>query len=361
MSRERLSGHYLRRVDTETEAKEGDFGIEHHLHRGRALAAFNCLIGNRAQRLNSLGCVQEQMGQSSRGQSQASSEIQVLLSQLTQSEKKLLISIMPLAVMHFENNVLVASCAFLLELCGLSASVLRVDVASLRRISSPYQSLGSNEHSSLSRSHDVTLFSSSFEDHVKTSLARALSDEYVDVAPKKKKNPAFQKQLKVNLQDHGFSTMFGTVLNYVTLRLLGQGSDGGDKEAMEKGRVWILDHGSATAIPSWGKMWLLALGVFDWSGNNPLPPEIWLLPYFLSIHPGRMWCHCRMVYLPMSYFYGRRFVGPITKTVMCLRKELYTIDVMKSRAWPLTEFGPSAGRGREVALVGLLLQAPSIL
>ncbi|KAH9312691.1 hypothetical protein KI387_027726, partial [Taxus chinensis] len=180
MSRERLSGHYLRRVDTETEAKEGDFGIEHHLHRGRALAAFNCLIGNRAQRLNSLGCVQEQMGQSSRGQSQASSEIQVLLSQLTQSEKKLLISIMPLAVMHFENNVLVASCAFLLELCGLSASVLRVDVASLRRISSPYQSLGSNEHSSLSRSHDVTLFSSSFEDHVKTSLARALSDEYVD-------------------------------------------------------------------------------------------------------------------------------------------------------------------------------------
>ncbi|KAH9292895.1 hypothetical protein KI387_041919, partial [Taxus chinensis] len=48
------------------------------------------------------------------------------------------------------------------------------------------------------------------------------------------------------------STMFGTVLNYVTLRLLGQGSDGGDKEAMEKGRVWILGHGSATAIPSKG-------------------------------------------------------------------------------------------------------------
>jgi hypothetical protein len=26
--------------------------------------------------------------------------------------------------------------------------------------------------------------------------------------------------------------------------------------------------------------------VFDWSGNNPLPPEIWLLPYILPIHPG---------------------------------------------------------------------------
>ncbi|KAI4346304.1 hypothetical protein L6164_007217 [Bauhinia variegata] len=40
------------------------------------------------------------------------------------------------------------------------------------------------------------------------------------------------------------------------------------------------------------------LGAYEWSGNNPLPPEIWLLPYMLPIHPGRMWCHCWMVYLP---------------------------------------------------------------
>ncbi|GLJ32063.1 hypothetical protein SUGI_0645700 [Cryptomeria japonica] len=160
--------------------EEGNFGVEHHLHRGRALAAFNFLIGNRAQKLNSLGHVQEQIGKSSRGQSQASSEIQVLLSQLTQSEEKLLISVIPLAIMHFENNALVASCAFLLELCGLSANTLRVDVASLCRISSFYHSLGLNEHSTLSKSHDVTRFSSSFEDHVATSLARALADEYMD-------------------------------------------------------------------------------------------------------------------------------------------------------------------------------------
>jgi len=49
--------------------------------------------------------------------------------------------------------------------------------------------------------------------------------------------------------------MFGTVLTYVTLRLLGEGSDDGDG-AMEKGRKWIMEHGSATAITSWGKMWL---------------------------------------------------------------------------------------------------------
>ncbi|KAJ8768252.1 hypothetical protein K2173_021192 [Erythroxylum novogranatense] len=126
----------------------------------------------------------------------------------------------------------------------------------------------------------------------------------------------------LHIESH--STMFGSVLTYVTLRLLGEGANGGEG-AMERGRNWILNHGGATYITSWGKMWLSTLGVFEWSGNNPLPPEIWLLPYLLPIHPGRMWCHCRMVYLPMSYLYGKRFVGPITPTVLSLRKELFTV------------------------------------
>ncbi|QHN81947.1 Cycloartenol synthase [Arachis hypogaea] len=94
------------------------------------------------------------------------------------------------------------------------------------------------------------------------------------------------------LHIEGPSTMFGSVLNYVVLRLLGEGPNDGGGD-MEKAR------------------------------NNPMPPEIWLLPYLLPFHPGRMWCHCRMVYLPMSYLYGKRFVGPITPTVLSLRKELY--------------------------------------
>lgn len=49
--------------------------------------------------------------------------------------------------------------------------------------------------------------------------------------------------------------MFGTVLNYVTLRLLGEGANDG-QGAMERGRNWILNHGGATTITSWGKMWL---------------------------------------------------------------------------------------------------------
>ncbi|KAL8495119.1 hypothetical protein ACS0TY_019331 [Phlomoides rotata] len=139
------------------------------------------------------------------------------------------------------------------------------------------------------------------------------------------------------LHIEGPSTMIGSVLTYVTLRLLGEGANDGDG-SMEKGRDWILEHGGggATAITSWGKdvalgleltpyIAVYVLGAFEWSGNNPLPPEIWLLPYILPIHPGRMWCHCRMVYLPMSYLYGKRFVGPLTPTVLSLRKELFTV------------------------------------
>lgn len=34
---------------------------------------------------------------------------------------------------------------------------------------------------------------------------------------------------------------------------------------------------------------------------------MWLLPNWFPFHPGRLWCHCRMVYLPMGYLYGSRF------------------------------------------------------
>ncbi|GAU13079.1 hypothetical protein TSUD_173790 [Trifolium subterraneum] len=37
-----------------------------------------------------------------------------------------------------------------------------------------------------------------------------------------------------------------------------------------------------------------------------------------------MWCHCRLVYMPMSYLYGKRFVAPITPLIVRLREELYT-------------------------------------
>ncbi|KAH6813224.1 camelliol C synthase 1, partial [Perilla frutescens var. frutescens] len=122
------------------------------------------------------------------------------------------------------------------------------------------------------------------------------------------------------LHIEGDSSMFCTALNYICMRILGVGRE---SNACSRARKWILDHGTAKAIPSWGKTWLSILGVFEWSGSNPMPPEFWLLPSFFPMHPAKMWCYCRMVYLPMSYLYGKRFVGPITPLVLQLREELY--------------------------------------
>lgn len=33
--------------------------------------------------------------------------------------------------------------------------------------------------------------------------------------------------------------------------------------------------GGAGASASWGKFWLSVLNVYEWEGNNPIPPELW--------------------------------------------------------------------------------------
>jgi hypothetical protein len=52
--------------------------------------------------------------------------------------------------------------------------------------------------------------------------------------------------------------MFGTCVNYATLRLLGEVLDGenGENVELSRGRTWILSHGSATAAPQWAKIYL---------------------------------------------------------------------------------------------------------
>ncbi|KAF8012156.1 hypothetical protein BT93_I0323 [Corymbia citriodora subsp. variegata] len=151
--------------------KETGLGLEHHLHCGRPLAAFNHLLGVRVQKLN----LERQSG----GPANVQSDIQTLLGPVTQDEELLLASVTPLAIMHFEDPMLVASCAFCLELCGLSASMLRVDVAALRRISSFYKSSQNYENyrqlSPKGSAFHVTPQGADLTE----SLARALADDYL--------------------------------------------------------------------------------------------------------------------------------------------------------------------------------------
>jgi len=129
------------------------------------------------------------------------------------------------------------------------------------------------------------------------------------------------------------STMFGTVMNYCAMRVLGLKR--GDPR-MIKARKWIEEKGGALSVPAWGKFWLAALNLYEWEGLNPVPPELWALPYFLPFHPGRWWCHTRVVYLPMAYIFGRRLSQPVNTLISELREEIYihkyeTIDWRSQR------------------------------
>jgi 2,3-oxidosqualene cyclase len=115
--------------------------------------------------------------------------------------------------------------------------------------------------------------------------------------------------------------VFVTALAYVALRLLGLGVD---DPLLAPARRWLQTQpGGVLAIPSWGKLWLALVGLYEYRGINPCPPELFLLPAWLPVHPRRYYCHTRYIYLAVAYLYGSRVradLGPITAA---LRRELF--------------------------------------
>jgi len=128
------------------------------------------------------------------------------------------------------------------------------------------------------------------------------------------------------LHIEGESTMLGTVLQYVALRLLGEKPN---EPAIEKARKWIHKNGGANFIPSWGKFYLSVLGVYNWKGYSSILPELWTFPKSLPFHPSKYWCHARMVHLPMAYCYANKIIGEISPVINELRSELYTTPYEK--------------------------------
>lgn len=118
------------------------------------------------------------------------------------------------------------------------------------------------------------------------------------------------------------STMFGTTLMYVALRCLGMDME---HNVAVRGQTFLKENGGAIMTSSWAKFYLCVLGCMDYDGLCSVPPEMWLLPNWFPFHPGRLWCHCRMVYLPMGYLYGNRFVYSKAESdplIQSLRKEV---------------------------------------
>ncbi|RYP15992.1 hypothetical protein DL765_005389 [Monosporascus sp. GIB2] len=116
------------------------------------------------------------------------------------------------------------------------------------------------------------------------------------------------------------STVFGTTMNYVMLRILGVSPS---HPVLIQARAALHRMGSATALPTWGKFWMCLLGLYEWDGMLPLIPEPLLVPEALPLNPGKWWVHTRNVFVSMSYLYGVRFSAPLTQLIRDLREELY--------------------------------------
>lgn len=116
------------------------------------------------------------------------------------------------------------------------------------------------------------------------------------------------------------SWMFHTVLGYVALRLLGESPD---DPLLRDARAWIHAHGGPYHAPTWGRVWLALLGLYPWAEVQPLLPELWLLPDDSPMHPRRLYCHMRLIYLGLSYLYGDRTQADASPLLELIRRELY--------------------------------------
>lgn len=116
------------------------------------------------------------------------------------------------------------------------------------------------------------------------------------------------------------SVMMTTAMCYVAARMLGLPAD---DAGMRRARDWIQSRGGPVGAASLAKSFLAALGLFDYRGVDPVPPELWLLP--TCIHPARLYGHMRANYVPLSYLYGRRLTVPTDALLESLRKELYPL------------------------------------
>ena len=115
-------------------------------------------------------------------------------------------------------------------------------------------------------------------------------------------------------------SLFVTTLVYVAARLLGVEKN---DPLIARAYEFVRKEGGAAMVPSWGKLWLAIVGLYEWKGVSPVAAEMWLLPEWLPVHPSRYYCHTRLIYMAMATISGSRFSAPLSPRVLELRDELF--------------------------------------
>ncbi|KAK3319458.1 oxidosqualene:lanosterol cyclase [Apodospora peruviana] len=121
-----------------------------------------------------------------------------------------------------------------------------------------------------------------------------------------------------HVQTPGYSAI-GTVLNYVTLRLLGASED---DPRLVKARALIHEFGGAVYAPGIAKFWLSVLGVMNWECVNPFLPE--LASETEPTFPSKWYIHTRPNFTSMSFVWSKQWSYCGDAITEKLRAELYT-------------------------------------
>jgi squalene-hopene/tetraprenyl-beta-curcumene cyclase len=90
---------------------------------------------------------------------------------------------------------------------------------------------------------------------------------------------------------------------YFSAKLMGIG---GDDPRLVKCREWVLEHGGVVACNTFSKMYLCALGQYDYDAVPAIPPEIVLFPnwFYFNIYEISSWS--RSILVPLAIIYAKK-------------------------------------------------------
>jgi squalene-hopene/tetraprenyl-beta-curcumene cyclase len=119
---------------------------------------------------------------------------------------------------------------------------------------------------------------------------------------------------------------------YSSAKLMGVGSQ---DPRLAKCRAWVLEHGGVLACNTFTKMYLCALGEYDYDAVPAIPPEIVLFPnwFYFNIYEISSWS--RGILVPLAIMYAKKpfkripseqgidelFVGGRANSILRLRRD----------------------------------------
>lgn len=123
------------------------------------------------------------------------------------------------------------------------------------------------------------------------------------------------------LHPESSSYRYATTLVYVAARLLGMSAD---VVMLQRARSWLtVNSGGVDSVPTFGKVWLAMLGLYDWQFVNVYGLEFFLVPRWIFFSPERFSHVSRSIFRSLAYLKSIRLKHDLGLLGQQLEHELY--------------------------------------